>query len=463
MIDWLDRRKSAKDRWRRLPLAYKFTIAGTAFTLIAMVLCSVLTTTFLTDIILERRGGVVSSIVQQILAPSVDDLARGESLDEEAIGRLDAVMRDPMFSAEFPYLDIWVADGSVVYSNTIGTSLGKLPLPAAVMAGFAGRTTTQFSDVDSEDHTLRDFRTDFIEIYFPLYEKDTNNIVAVAQIREVTTSLDQDLWTLTWSSWLTVAIISCVVMVGLFSVVLEGSRTIERQGRVLSKRLAHSHARAARHRELKAAALSASRSVTELTDKYLRTIGADLHDGPAQSISYAILKLDQLRRRANMSTRSVIVAEIEVILAGSLREIRSIATAMVLPEIADLTLCEVIDRAVDQHVERTGSIITVDNRVEQVHATPEVAVCVYRFIQEGLNNAFQHGIPDGQLVTAVLQAGVLKLSITNDNLSNGSSKHPGHPGIGLYGLRARVQSIGGKLVFIQEDGKTRLEMWLRHE
>lgn len=100
-------------------------------------------------------------------------------------------------------------------------------------------------------------------------------------------------------------------MAALFGIVLEGSRKIERQGRILNRRLAQSHARAVRHRELKAVAQRASLSVTEFTDKHLRTIGTDLHDGPAQTIGFAVLRLDQIRRLAKKDEREAVVAEIE--------------------------------------------------------------------------------------------------------------------------------------------------------
>src|SRR5690606_17835696 len=107
---------------------------------------------------------------------------------------------------------------------------------------------------------------------------------------------------------------------------------------------------------------------------------------------------------------NAIVAEVESVLGGALDEIRAIATALVLPDIDTLDLAQVIDRAVKQHVRRTDAVIAVDSLVEPVHVASEIAVCVFRFIQEGLNNAFHHGLPDGQAVSAAIQAGVLKLS-----------------------------------------------------
>lgn len=459
-VGWGDRLNGQVQRWNRLPLAHKFAISGTLITLAAMILCGVLTTTALTEIVLARRGGVVAAVTHHMLAQHVQALQSGGVRGERAAAEIDALMDQQTFGSEFPYLDIWLEDGTVLYSSVAGVTGLQIALPPNVKSAFSGQVTVDFTDVESDDYRHHHLDGTYIEIQFPLHEE--GKILAVAQLREVTTELEKDLWSLTVSSWVIVVVVATVVMVGLFSIVLEGSRKIERQGRVLSRRLAQSHARAAHHRELKAEAQQASRIVTQLTDKHLRVIGTDLHDGPAQAIGYAILRLDAIRRQPKDVERNVIVADIENILSNAAVEIRSIAMALVLPDIEALDVSQVVDRAVKQHVQRTGAVIAVDSAMEPVHVAPEVAVCVYRFIQEGLNNAFHHGLPDGPTLTARLQAGMLKLSITNGYAEAQKGRPADHLGIGLYGLRARVQSIGGVFNFMQSNGETRLEMSLRN-
>ena len=453
--------KRLRRRWSKLPLANRFVLYGSAVTIAAMLLCGVLITSAMTEITLARRGTVVPPLVEGMLAPHIQQIGPDGRLAESERLALDAMMNESTLLAEFPYLDLWRADGTILYSNSPQLDARQLEVPLKVQRAFDGEIGVDFSDVRSQDYAEHGLKTDFIEIYFPLFSRETGEIIAVAQLREVTASLEKDLWALTLSSWATAATIGLIVMVALFGIVLEGSRKIERQGRILSRRLAQSHQRAARHRELKAVAQRASLNVTEFTDKHLRTIGTDLHDGPAQTIGFAVLRLDQIRRLPTKGAREKIVAEIETTLGGALSEIRGIALALVLPDIEDLDLAQVIVRAVEQHTRRTGLAIDVDSRIEPVHAAPELSVCVYRFIQEGLNNAFHHGLPEGQTLTATMQGGVLKLSITNKNLTD-YVVQADHRGIGLYGLRARVQSIGGHLAFVQKDGRTRLEMWVRH-
>ncbi|WP_332700824.1 sensor histidine kinase [Devosia sp.] len=460
MIDLLGRRKEWERRWERLALSQKFVVAGAAFTVAAMLLSGLITTTVMADNIVQRRGEAIAIGTSHIIAPAVPDLARG-SLGAEARERLDVLMADDVFTAQFPYLDLWLPDGTIVYSNSPGVTGRQLALPPPVAQALAGGVVVEFSDIDAPDPLQRGFADDFVEVYFPLLDKETGKVVAIAELREITRPLDDALWSLTIASWTTVAVVSIVVMLGLFGIVAEGSRTIERQQRTLSKRLKLTHARAAHLRQLKEDAVRASRSVTELTDLHLRTVGTDLHDGPAQSISFAMLKLEQIRHAPKSVDRSAVVAEVEDALSGALGEIRAIAVDFVLPDIAHLNLRQVIDHAVSQHTRRTGITVSVDTRVEPVHVEPEVAICVFRFIQEGLNNAFHHGLPEGQAAVASLQGGVLKLSISNNYIVGEHSKHSDHPGLGLYGLRARVQSVGGNFTFVQENGQTRIEMWLR--
>jgi signal transduction histidine kinase len=461
MIGAIDRLNVLRNRWKSLPLTGKFILGGGFFTLVSMLLFGILTTTNLTQIALQPRASVSSAIAQHILAPAVQNLDADGRLEPASLTILDDLIADPIFASEFPYLDIWLPDGRILYSNTSGLAGRNLPAPQPVLRAFQGEPSVNFTDVDSADFAEHDFKTDFIETYVPLRKNGGDEVLAVAQMRGLTTSLESDLWSLTLSSWISVAAMSLVVILGIFGIVLEGSRTIDRQARVLSKRLALSHARAVRLRELRAAAQLAYRSIAGLTDKHLRTIGTDLHDGPAQSISLAVLKLDRIRRQSGVAQRTAVVSEIETILGDALGEIRTIALALVLPDIEHLDLAQVIGHAIELHMRRINITIAVDNRVEPAHVDSEIAVCVFRFLQEGLNNAFHHGLPEGQTVSAVILAGVLKLSITNKYIAGASSDHADHSGIGLYGLRARVEGVGGKLMFIQSNGETRLEMWLR--
>ena len=462
MVGAIDRRRVLREGWKRLSLSRKFILLGSLYTLSTMLLFGILTTTNMTQYVLQSRGDVVSAVAQHVLAPFVNKLDAHSQLDDVALVALEQLVTDPRFAAEFPFIDIWLQDGTIIYSNTLDLPTARMNLSPAVLRAFNGDATVEFTDVDSAEYAQHHFSTDFIEIYIPLHRSGSDEVLAVAQLRESTSRLERDLLLLTLTSWMMVAAVSLVLLLGLFSIVTEGSRTIDRQSRILSKRLAQAQVRAAHLRKLRAEAQQSSRSIAQLTDKHLRTIGTDLHDGPAQSIGFAVLKLDQVRHLDDAANRNDVVSEVETILGDALGEIRLIAHALVLPDIENLNLAQTINKAIQLHVQRTNLQMTVDNRAEAAHVEPEIAICVFRFIQEGLNNAFYHGLADGQAVSALTSSGVLKLAIINRYIPDIPSGQSDHLGIGLYGLRARVQSAGGNFVFVQNNGETKLEMWLRY-
>lgn len=74
-----------------------------------------------------------------------------------------------------------------------------------------------------------------------------------------------------------------------------------------------------------------------------------------------------------------------------------------------------------------------------------VKVCAYRVIQEALTNAFRHGAGQGEEVMADLDGGdQLRIRVTNPARDGGTSQSGG-TGLGLRGMRFRVESLGGTL------------------
>ncbi len=85
-------------------------------------------------------------------------------------------------------------------------------------------------------------------------------------------------------------------MVSLFGIVYRGSRVIDAQRAELKDRIAQIQRVSSRKPDLRQKAQRASSRIAEMTEAYLRRIGADLHDGPAQLVGFAALKVEHARR-----------------------------------------------------------------------------------------------------------------------------------------------------------------------
>ena len=107
----------------------------------------------------------------------------------------------------------------------------------------------------------------------------------------------------------------------------------------------------------------AAERTTALNERFLRRVSADLHDGPAQDLSFALLKLDGLAQlpltEAERAQREVQVQAVQGSLERATRELRAVARGLRLPELEPLTLAETVRRAVHTFERRSGATVGV--------------------------------------------------------------------------------------------------------
>lgn len=191
--------------------------------------------------------------------------------------------------------------------------------------------------------------------------------------------------------------------------------------------------------------LTRARTVA-LNERLLRKIGADLHDGPAQLIAYAALRVDSEKLVSDQTSRNERESEttsIKASLDEAIRDIRNICRGLVLPDIENLPIEDVVGRAVEHHQSRAGTRITTS--IEDVNAQVGVPVkiCAYRFVQEGLNNGWRHAASTNQCVS-LRQEGTEIVATVSDGGSGFSFDEIGPDCIGLSGLKERIESLGGR-------------------
>ena len=86
-----------------------------------------------------------------------------------------------------------------------------------------------------------------------------------------------------------------------------------------------------------------------------------------------------------------------------------------------------------------------------------VKICLFRFVQEGLNNAFRHAEGRGQEIQAFSDGKTI--TVATVDRGPGISLETAVSGVhlGLAGLRDRIESIGGTMTIESKSGEgTRL-------
>ena len=287
-----------------------------------------------------------------------------------------------------------------------------------------------------EHHFLPPEVDRFVESYLPIWDKDHQQIIGVVELYKSPVALYE---TLKQGRVLVifVSMFSAVMLYWfLFWIVKTANQLIESQ-RLRVKQ--------------------ASARAVEVNEQNLRRIGSELHDGPAQSIGFALLKLDAVSEQSGdrtSNTNTDVIDKIQAALRDALQEIRSLSAGLVIPELKDLTAREAILKVIEKHQQRTSTRVThqLDELPDKLKLSTKI--CIYRLVQEGLNNATRHGQGAQQQVRATLQSDQLMLEICDagpgmSDADLAKLNDPDH--LGLRGLRERVESLGGHFQIRQRE------------
>ncbi|MEK1871864.1 MAG: ATP-binding protein, partial [Rhizobium altiplani] len=142
------------------------------------------------------------------------------------------------------------------------------------------------------------------------------------------------------------------------------------------------------------------------------------------------------------SRREGEIAAIKESLDEAMHEIRTICNGLVLPQIEAATLTEILERSVRAHEQRTGASVELSVAETPENLSPSAKICVYRFVQEGLNNGYRHGGGKEQRVVQRMEGDRISIEVS-DGGPGFDPDDVGPASLGLAGLRERIESLGG--------------------
>jgi signal transduction histidine kinase len=425
--------KSALDFVNSLSLAKQFFLAGGVVTAIATIIIGLHVTEQIAQTVTRNAAATTALYVDSIIAPVLPDLTRETKLDESIERTLDETLGQGALGKRLVSFRLWRKDGLILYSNDKKLMGRVVPPGENRKRAFDGELVAKFDEVDDpESDAERAVGEPLLEIYNPILQPWSGQVVAVTEFYERAGELERSLTRARFRSWVVVITVTAGFFLILSAIVLRGSRTIERQ---LQENL-----------DLTLRVKRGSQRAVAFNERFLRRVGADLHDGPAQLMAYAALRMDSeqiLSDDSNRATREEEVATIKESLDEAIRDIRIICRGLILPHIETLSVSEAARRAVEHYQSRTDA--SVDSAIEPLNYEVPVAVkiCVYRFIQEGLNNGWRHADGKGQRVEMKRLCSEITV-IVQDAGQGFKAENASFIGLGLSGLRERVENLGGK-------------------
>jgi len=365
---------------------------------------------------------------------------------------MDALVTDTPFGERIVALKVWRPDGTIVYSPDRTIIGSQFPIDADLEAALAGNVTAEMSNLDASENVSERGRFDhLLEMYLPVRERGSNRIIAVAEFYQLPTEIDQQVAAAQLQSWVVVGGAVALAYLLLYGIVRQGSDTIVRQQRALRAQVTELSNLLDQNEQLRGRVRAAAERTTTLSERTLRRISSDLHDGPGQMLALAMLRLERLQKGSapNAGAPGADVADAEVddlrsALTDALRDMRSIAAGLRLPELDAMSTVDTVRRVVDDHVRRSGTKVelVMDEPVREASVPTKIAL--FRALQELLSNSTRHG--NGEQVNVRVEAtadGWLRASVTDagpgfDGEQVGAEGH-----LGLAGIREQAELLGG--------------------
>ena len=212
------------------------------------------------------------------------------------------------------------------------------------------------SDLEADENVTEKARgfNRLLEMYLPVRERGSDRIIGVAEFYQLPTEIDQQVAEAQLQSWLVVAVAIALTYLLLFGIVRQGSDTIRSQQLALRAQVSELSTLLDQNEQLRTRARVAAERNTTLSERQLRRISSDLHDGPGQMVALAMMRVDEISAPGEEATQAAAAHEVKSALSDALRDMRAIAAGLRLPELKDLSPAEVVRRAVDDHIRRTS-------------------------------------------------------------------------------------------------------------
>jgi len=168
-------------------------------------------------------------------------------------------------------------------------------------------------------------------------------------------------------------------------------------------------------------------------------LARELHDETGQALTSILLGLKQLDGESPEG-----VAEVRELVVATLQDVRRLAVELRPKVLDDFGLVPALERLTQGFAEHTG--ISVDLEASALTERPpvEVETAIYRIVQESLTNVVKHAQARSVSVVVTRGDGRIKTVIEDD----GTGFEPetiGEGGIGLVGMRERIELLDGSL------------------
>lgn len=187
--------------------------------------------------------------------------------------------------------------------------------------------------------------------------------------------------------------------------------------------------------------------ILQAQDEERRRIARELHDGTSQQVALAQLTLEAMRSARTFEEVEAKCIDIESVLSAAQHQMRTMSYVLHPPELTSRGIVQALTTFLNGFGRRTGLTVTFDNLAGRLRRSESLDMALYRVAQEALVNVSKHACATQVNVRLRTVAKHLVLEIEDDGIGIPREIAEGRMqeavGVGLSGMRARVEALGG--------------------
>jgi signal transduction histidine kinase len=207
----------------------------------------------------------------------------------------------------------------------------------------------------------------------------------------------------------------------------------------LQRRLAHK----------RSVLLALSGRLIHLQENERRHIARELHDEIGQCLSAIRVQFAKLQRRVKSPEALALIASAASMTESTLGRVRSLSLLLHPPQLDTLGLSAALRWHVEEQRKLHGLEVVLEVGSISEPVQPDLAIAVYRIVQESLSNVLRHARARWVTVALQMQGDVLAVEIRDDGrgfdaAGQRANKHA-EPTLGLLSMTERARLVGGVL------------------
>jgi len=181
-----------------------------------------------------------------------------------------------------------------------------------------------------------------------------------------------------------------------------------------------------------------------------RKIAQELHDHAGQALLALRAELRVLRSQLERDLEKAYsqIEYLDQIILELSHDLEHLAYDLRPPALATLGLASSVEQYVTEFSRRMNIQVEFNHNIERRRFPEDIELVCYRVLQEALTNVVKHADASQVMIEMYVNADhVLQLKI-KDNGKGFDVAMRAHHGLGLFGIRERLNYVGGKLIIL---------------